>query len=130
MKIIMTVLLLIGAVLFSADGRAEIHRCTDADGNMVFSQFPCAEEPGAAKEKDEPEEVETAEADDTQLSSADIDAASRARDSEAIAQCQKPYKDAIDAIEARMVNGYTPDQAQAYKKQLLGLTRGLRRCES
>lgn len=130
MKTLTTVLLLIGAALFSTDARAEIHRCTDAEGNMVFSQFPCEEESAAAEEESKVREVETTEADDTRFSSADVDVAASVRDTEAVARCKKPYRDAIDAIEARMLNGYTPDQAEAYKKQLLGLTEGLRRCES
>ena len=131
MRTITTALLLISAAMISTEAQAEVHRCTDADGNMVFSQFPCAEEPAAAKEEEKDEAaVEEVEAEDVQPQSANIESVVPTRDDLTIAQCKKPYRDAIDAIEARMVDGYTADQGEAYKKQLLGLTKGLRRCET
>ena len=130
MRIITAALLLISAALYSSAGHAEIHRCTDADGNMVFSQFPCAEEPAVPKDDEPSEEAEAVETDDTRPADQDVDAAARVRDPRAVAQCKQPYRDAIDAIEARMLDGYTPDQGAAYKKQLLGLTQGMRRCET
>lgn len=131
MKTIAAALLLTGAAMLSSEGYAEIHRCKDADGNMVFSQFPCAEEPAAEQKEQEKEaKAEAGEARDTQAPDTDVDVAAHVRDSQVVTQCKKPYRDAIDAIEARMLNGYTPDEGEAYKKQLLGLTRGLRSCES
>jgi hypothetical protein len=125
-----TIALLLVAAIHISDVRAEIYRCTGEDGNMVFSQVPCARDPEEAKEKDAAEESKAAEADEAAPEEIDVDDAMHVRDAGAVAQCKKPYRDAIDAIEARMLNGYTPDQGEAYKKQLLGLTKGLRRCES
>jgi hypothetical protein len=131
MRTIAAALLLVGAAILPSEGYAEIHRCKDADGNMVFSQFPCAEEPAAEQKEQEPEaKAAEGEASDSQVPDADVDVATHVRDSQMVTQCKKPYRDAIDAIEARMLNGYTPDEGEAYKKQLLGLTRGLRNCES
>lgn len=125
MRAINKVLLLICTLFFIPDAGAEIYRCTDENGNMVFSQVPCAEEeaPAAEEETDEAPEAEPTAGDN-------IDVVTDVHDSAAVAQCKKPYRDAIEAIEARMLDGYSPEQAEAYKKQLLGLTKGLRSCES
>jgi hypothetical protein len=125
-----TIALLLIAAIYVSDVQAEIYRCTSDDGNMVFSQVPCAKEPEEAKEEKAAEESEATEADEATPADIDVDGTMHVGDSGAVAQCKKPYRDAIDAIEARMLNGYTPDQGEAYKKQLLGLTKGLRRCES
>ncbi len=130
MKTRMTSALLLAVAIYVSDVQAEIYRCTDEDGNMVFSQFPCAKNPEEAEEQEAAEETAAAEADDARPADSDVDGALRVRNSGVVAQCKKPYRDAIDAIEARMLNGYTPDEGEAYKKQLLGLTKGLRRCES
>lgn len=125
MRAINKVLLLICTLFFITDAGAEIYRCTDENGNMVFSQVPCAKEeaPEAEEETDEAPEAEPPAGDN-------IDVVTDVHDSAAVAQCKKPYRDAIEAIEARMLDGYSPEQAEAYKKQLLGLTKGLRSCES
>lgn len=130
MKTRTAVALLLVTATYISDVQAEIYRCTGDDGNMVFSQVPCAKEPEEVKEEDATEDSEAAEADEAAPLNTDVDGTNHVRDSGSIAQCKKPYRDAIDAIEARMLNGYTVDQGEAYKKQLLGLTKGLRRCES
>jgi len=122
--------LLVIAVLLSTDSRADIYRCTDSDGNMMFSQFPCAEE----QAQDEKAEVaaDGAAAEEPAAPAVDntADVVTPVSEDKSVEVCKKPYRDAIDAIEARMLDGYTPEQGAAYKKQLLGLTRGLRGCES
>lgn len=127
MKTIIKTLLPIFAILCFPAAAAEIHRCTDENGNMIFSQFPCAEEEAT---EEEPEPEAAAEDAGEAVMSDNIDAAPEVREGKSVAECKKPYRDAIDSIEARMLNGYTADQAEAYKEELLGLTKGLRSCES
>lgn len=53
---------------------------------------------------------------------------SAARSDEAVAKCKKKYRDAIDAIDAKMRSGYSSSQGEAYRQQLRGLTEKLRAC--
>ena len=38
-------LLLLTAILFAVDAHAEIYKCKDADGNVMYSQTPCKKQP-------------------------------------------------------------------------------------
>jgi hypothetical protein len=50
------------SLLDSATAQTEIHKCTDADGGIVYSQLPCAPQKSVEPEKTEPDEkAETAE---------------------------------------------------------------------
>ena len=93
--------------------QAEIYRCTDTDGNAMFSQTPCVDE-----KIDEDPPVST------------IEARPEPHDEEAIAQCKKPYRDAIDEIDAEMQGDYSAEQSEVFKQRLRGLTEQLRRCEA
>ena len=113
-------------LVFSSLAQADIHRCTDAEGSIIFQQTPCAEP--------EPEQEETEE----QAPTAEIEAnaeevASRTEPSEQkppeqVAQCKKKFRDAIDVIDAEMRERYTPEQADDYKQRLRVLTEQLRAC--
>ena len=45
-------------------------------------------------------------------------------------ECEKTARDAIDAIDLRMRQGYTKEEGQAYMAELLELTRALRACKT
>jgi len=101
--------------------QAEIYRCTDADGNVMFSQTPCQEddaEPADEQPADEEAAVATTEVEPQQP------------DTVAVAECKRPYHDAIDEIDAEMREGYSPAQGEVLKQRLRGLTEQLRRCET
>jgi hypothetical protein len=102
--------------------QAEIFRCTDTDGNAMFSQTPCVED------KAEPTEEEVMVAEDPAVSTPDTNPVPR--DEEAVTQCKKPYRDAIDEIEVEMQEGYSAEQGEVFKQRLRGLTKQLRRCEA
>ena len=114
----------------AATAETEIHKCTDADGGIVYSQLPCppdepdvAEEEGAAdsSEDEAPVTVEAAliveQVDDGPPKSA-----------EELAACKKQYRDQIDAIDAEIQRDYSQEKADDYKQRLLQLTRQLRQC--
>jgi hypothetical protein len=110
------------ALLWLSLAQAEIYRCTDAEGNAVFSQTPCVEDEA------EPAEEEVIVAEDPAVSTTDSNA--ERRDEEEVTQCKKPYRDAIDEIEAEMQEGYSAEQGEVFKNRLRGLTKQLRRCEA
>ncbi len=114
----------------AATAETEIHKCTDADGGIVYSQLPCApDEPNLVEEEeadDSSEDVAPA-ADDNWLiveQAADIPP----RSAEEIAACKKLYRDQIDAIDAEIQREYSNEKADTYKQRLLQLTRQLRQC--
>jgi hypothetical protein len=113
-------------LVFSSLAQADIHRCTDAEGSIIFQQMPCAEP--------EPEQEETGE----QAPTAEVEASTEdvvarteppePKSPELVAQCKKKYRDAIDGIDAEMRERYTPEQADDYKQRLRVLTEQLRAC--
>lgn len=120
-------------LLLAAAGHAEIYKCTDEDGNVIYSQLPCASEmPDGTK----PAYSGDASTDDTsgdkpaaQIEGKDTEIPVATEDqSESIADCKKRYRDAIDEIDAELSSDYQPEQAEAYKQRLLELTRKLRTC--
>ena len=117
-------------LLDTSTAQTEIHKCTDADGNIVYSQLPCA-----SKNSIEPEETEADEeaATDEQVSanreSPVTESPQEQPESEADrAACKKRNRDAIDAIDAEIRREYSPEKGEQYKQQLLALTRKLRQC--
>ncbi len=126
-------ILLLGACWAPAAATAQtpIHQCTDADGNVVYSQLPCkdeepAKEDAAADAEDEPASpvplmipVEVAPQNN---------APHEPESDKGAAACKKRYRDAIDEIDAEIRREYTPDKDTEYKQRLLALTRALRAC--
>jgi len=108
----------------------EIHKCTDADGGIVYSQLPCAPEKPASQETAEEESPpEVRETDTFTYDDFAADPREQAqRSAEEIAACKKRYRDAIDVIDAEIARDYSAEQADTYKQRLLELTRQLRRC--
>ena len=114
-----------------AVAQTEIHKCTDADGGIVYSQLPCTPQKTVETETGKPEEeagypppiaitenptIEEAPQEEPALESSDS------------SSCKKHYRDAIDAIDAEIGREYTPEKAEQYKQRLLLLTSKLRQC--
>lgn len=114
----------------TASAQTQIHKCTDADGGVVYSQLPCVSQKSMESEKTEPE---------TKVESQTPDLAAREPSTAQVPQeepkletdrsaCKKRYRDAIDVIDAEINREYTPEKAEQYKQRLLVLTRELRQC--
>ena len=121
------------SLLNAANAQTQIHKCTDADGNVAYSQLPCVSAEPVEPEKAEPEPQTEAPAPEPALQEVLIpDVADEPPESseskQSKAACKKHYRDAIDAIDAEIGQDYSPDKAEQYKKRLLTLTRELRRC--
>lgn len=110
--------------------QTEIHKCTDADGGVVYSQLPCVDEERVETEKPEPDEVaETTEQETTKRVRPDFDNSQDQPQSNASrAACKKRYRDAIDAIDVEIGRDYSAEKGEQYKQRLLALTRDLRQC--
>jgi hypothetical protein len=117
-------------LLDTATAQTEIHKCTDADGGIVYSQLPCAPQDFVKPEKPEPDETtETAEQVLAIRESSATESPRQQTESKANrAACKKRYRDAIDAIDAEIRREYSPEKSEQYKQRLLALTRNLRRC--
>ena len=120
----------------AAAGQAEIYKCTDEDGNIMYSQLPCENEKPvgtvsadsnnpSTDDNSEDELTEQEEDEDTEIP---VAAENDSTQSEAVAECKKRYRDAIDEIDAELSRDFQPEQADAYKQRLLELTRKLRQC--
>ena len=122
---------------------SEIYKCVDKDDNITYQQMPC------------PEEVEEAEVPETVIAEMEVDepaeeaaatpvanntgapgpaprrGRSRSVDPvDAVEACKMPIRNMIDAVEAEMRQGYSPEQGELFKTELHGLTERLRACES
>ena len=115
-------------LLACTDARAEVFKCTDEDGGLTYQQTPCPEPKQENDEAEATEETSNAnEVEEVADRPAAVDTA-EPTSPEALAQCKKKYRDAIDAIDTEMRLSYTPEQAEHYKQQLRGLTEQLRAC--
>ena len=132
MRIITPALIVLAfTALVTGAPATEIYKCTDAEGGVVYTQTPCEEERLAdtSKEADEPSAEADAESTETvELAPEVVIDAPDDRTEEEIAACKKQYRDAIDAIDARLARDFDPEKADEYKQELLELTRQLRRC--
>ena len=124
-------LIMVGLCLLNtADAQTQIHKCTDAEGGVVYSQLPCVSLKSVEPEKTEPDpKTETASpvAATPELSITDIPQHGP-KPGPGASTCKKHYRDAIDAIDAEISREYSPDKAEQYKQRLLLLTRKLRQC--
>jgi hypothetical protein len=110
--------------------QTEIHKCTDAEGGIVYSQLPCVPQKTVEKEATEPEEESGYPPPVSIMEEPAVKEAPQeepALDADRSA-CKKHYRDAIDAIDAEIGREYTPEKAEQYKQRLLLLTRELRQC--
>ena len=126
--------LTIGGVVFLAlflsvpAAASEIYKCVDKDDNITYQQMPC------------PEEVEEAEVPETVIAEMEDDEAAeevaptpvasnagaaprrgRSRPGDAVdpvEACKMPIRNMIDAVEAEMRQGYSPEQGELFKTEL------------
>ena len=128
---------LLPILLASQLAQTEIHKCVDEDGNIAFQQTPCPEPvesepllptPPAEVQEEVPvvaaEPVAAAEP----MPIAEPVSANQPKPAE-VEACKMPLREAIDAIEAEMLRGYSADEADGYKQELRGLTEQMRACE-
>ena len=114
----------------TASAQTQIHKCTDANGGIEYSQLPCVSQKPVEPEKTEPEakvESETPALATQELSISGVPQEEPEPETNRSA-CKKRYRDAIDAIDAEINREYTPEKAEQYKQRLLVLTRELRQC--
>ena len=117
-------------LLNTASAQTQIHKCTDADGGVAYSQLPCAPQKSVESEKVEPDAKAESAAPVSakqELSITEIPQEELELETNASA-CKKRYRDEIDAIDAEISREYSTDRAEQYKQQLLLLTRKLREC--
>ncbi len=123
----------------------EIHRCPQADGTVAFQATPCAEPVVEPPSPDEPADKPAAAGDDffdfvnpydetgeatlVEESPAQVDAPLPEPVSGNRAECEKITRDAIDAIDLEMRRGYSAEDGERYKAELMTLTRQLRACK-
>jgi hypothetical protein len=115
----MTTLLL---VAYSAKADIEIHKCVDADGNIAYQQTPCPVEK-KLEVVELPEQVEAPEEEQPPQAPA-----TNTQTHEEVEACKEPLRDAIDAIEAEMLRGFSPEQGEEFKVKLRTLTQEMRAC--
>ncbi len=142
MRFVMVVVVLVG---MSAAADTEIHRCLLDDGTFAFQQSPCAVPTKAADNAGEPAEKDRDDAagvavdgafdfvnpfDEAADPTPAVEPALPEPPSRNRAECEKTTRDAIDAIDLEMrETSYTREQGQAYREELLVLTRQLRACK-
>jgi hypothetical protein len=117
-------------LLNTASAQTQIHKCTDDDGGVAYSQLPCAPQKSVESEKSEPDaeaESATPVSAKQDLSITEIPQEEPELDTNRSA-CKKRYRDAIDAVDAEIGREYSPDKAEQFKQRLLHLTRKLRQC--
>lgn len=117
-------------LLNTANAQTQIHKCTDADGGVAYSQLPCTPQKTAESEKTEPDakgesaipisEKKELSTDEVPIEEPELETSR--------STCKKRYRDAIDAIDAEIGREFSPDKAEQYKQRLLLLTRKLRQC--
>ncbi len=131
MRYVLFALIIVSSCLLdSASAQTQIHKCTDADGGIAYSQLPCAPPKAVEPEKIEPDaraESTTPATEIKEPSTNEIPKEEPELEID-ISACKKRYRDAIDAIDAEIGREYSPDKAEHYKQRLLLLTRKLRQC--
>jgi hypothetical protein len=123
-RISIFLLFLLATLLANAD--VEIYKCVDADGNVAYQQIPCP----VVKEEEAAEVIdviEVDEVDEVAEEAPQTPVASNLTDEE-IEACKDPLRNAIDAIEAEMLRGFSPQQGEEFKVQLRTLTQEMRVC--
>jgi hypothetical protein len=117
MRIFLYGFVAIALATIGAQAAAEVFRCESPENGIVYQQTPCP-----APEPDEPEPQEGAS------EAEEAEPEPEKPDSVAVVACKKPYRDAIDEIDAEMRRDYTPEQGEVYKERLRLLTERMRDC--
>lgn len=124
-------LIIVGfCLLNTANAQTQIHKCTDAEGGVVYSQLPCRPHETIESEKTEPDaKAESAiqVSGKPERSTDKVPTEERELGADRAA-CKKRYRDAIDVIDEEIRREYSADKAEEYKQRLLQLTRKLREC--
>ncbi len=120
---------------------SEIFRCPQPDGTIAFQGMPCREPNTEEEQTDETPsgDDESATADEpldfvnpfdepAEVMEAELPAAPPPLSTDRT-ECEKTARDAIDAIDLQMRQGYSKEEGQAYMAELLQLTRALRACK-
>jgi hypothetical protein len=139
MRTICLALLVLPGVSVAAE--TVIHRCAQEDGTVAFQETPCAG-PASEGERDDPgqsAEEEAAPVDESFDFVNPFDVAEQASvggeperpslPSQDRVECEKTTRDAIDAIDLAMREGYTDEEGREYLAELLELTQQLRACK-
>ena len=127
----------IAALLGSMDAKAEIYKCEDPEGGIVFQETPCPEpkveepdetaEPGnpsSLPEQGQPRRLERGESLEDEVASIEEENQMRAE----VEACKRQYRDAIDAIDLEIRNSYSPEQKEYYLGRLKELTEQMAAC--
>lgn len=146
-RVLLLVIVLPGSTFAQSAGPqapgGEIFRCSQPDGTVAFQGMPCAEantetdaDPAADDEAREEEPTEASPFDfvnpfdEPPQDAEPMMTADPAPLSAGRAECEKSARDAIDAIDLKMREGYSKAEGQAYLARLLQLTRALRACKT
>ena len=116
--------------LDNSAAQTEIHKCTDADGVVSYTQLPCEAQEPAKPAHPDPDVVNDSASPEfaDPLPAVPLPQDESAESATSRAACKQQYRDAIDAIDAEIASDYSPDEADDYKQRLLELTRKLRQC--
>jgi hypothetical protein len=124
-----------------ASAEQEIHRCALEDGTVAFQGTPCDPPPPAA------DTAETGPVDSDSTPPGDslsdfVNPFDEPKESPEAAEpalpqpasqdrqvCETMARDAIDAIDLKMREGYSTEEGKQFLAQLLGLTQQLRACK-
>lgn len=132
-------LMLIILIGVSVGAEQEIHRCTEEDGTVAYQETPCPLPAGDSDNNSQSDSEASAPTDDffdfvnpfdePEDAPARPEAAALAAPSPDRAECEKTTRDAIDAIDLEMREGYTKEEGHRYLAELLELTQQLRTCK-
>lgn len=128
----------IAALSGSTNASAEIFKCEDPEGGLVYQETPCpAPEPEVADEVESASDVAADPASAEQPrrlgrgesvaeTVAEIEEQNRRREAEEA--CKQQYRDAIDAIDLEIRNSYSVEQKEYYLGRLKALTDKMSAC--
>jgi hypothetical protein len=130
----------IAPLLGSMDANADIYKCADPEGGIVYQETPCPEP--RAEESEAPAEMAGAAGDAAPAvqhqrrrlergESLEDEVASIEEENQRRAEveaCKQQYRDAIDAIDLEISNSYSPEQKEYYLERLKALTEQMSAC--
>ena len=140
MRVFLYGFMAIAALLGSTDAKADIFKCEDPQGGIVYQETPCpepeeepAQEAAAAAEvaseataqaAGQPRRLERGESLEDEVASIEEENQRRAE----VEACKRQYRDAIDAIDLEIRNSYSPEQKEYYLGRLKELTEQMSAC--